>query len=241
MDYPPFAYKKNGELTGIGKDVADGMTNLCPNLHINVVQVDWEDCWSSKNGGQLGRAVANGTLDGCMTYTHARGRRDELAEWSDAIMKPNPAGLLTLLDESGHPLVDGMDDLEGRTIIDVGGWAPTGDTFPYVNNKCTHEKYSTNVDIIVATGDSSDDNNNDVAMEMLRRGEGDAIYIYANQAGKRWNSSPRPILLQHRVLHLWVNIRNKGRLTIASSSLHIYLITINRKCTIWNCIVLFRS
>lgn len=178
MDFPPFAFQKDGELTGVGKDIADGMSNLCPNLEIKVVQVDWEDCWTAADGGKLGQKVANGTLDGCMTYTHARGRRDELAEFSDAILKTNPAGLLTLLDEDGHPKVDGMDDLDGRTIIDVGGWAPTKDTFKYVYNKCTFEKYSENVNLVVATGDSP----NDVAMEMLRRGEGDAIFIYANQA-----------------------------------------------------------
>ena len=114
MDYPPFAFQEDGELVGVGKAIADGMSNLCPNLEIKVVQVDWEDCWSAEGGGKLGQAVANGTLDGCMTYTHARGRRDELAEFSDAILKPNPAGLLTLLDEYGRPMVDGMDDLDGR-------------------------------------------------------------------------------------------------------------------------------
>ena len=117
VNYPPFAFQQDGELTGVGLDIANGMSNLCPNLEINVVEIDWELCWSSENGGQLGQAVANGTLDGCMTYTHTRGRRDELAEFSDAILlEPNPAGLLTLLDENGLPNVDGMDDLDGRTI-----------------------------------------------------------------------------------------------------------------------------
>lgn len=183
VDFPPYAFQTpDGELTGFGIDMANGMNNLCPKLQIKVVETAWDDCWTANDNGDgtLGEAVANGTLDGCMTYTHTRGDRDELAEFSDAILKPTAAGLLTLLDSEGNPIVDGKDDLKGRTILDVGGWAPPTDTLKYIHNKCTFEKYSQDLTQVVANGEVA----NDVAMQMLRDGEGDAIYIYADQANR---------------------------------------------------------
>lgn len=57
-----------------------------------------------------------------MTYTHSAGVRDERADFSDAILQDNQAaGLLTLLDVDGNPLISGLDNISGRTIIDVGG------------------------------------------------------------------------------------------------------------------------
>jgi len=180
VDYPPYAFANpDGSLAGFGKDVADGMTNLCPDLEIIVVEERWSNCWSSDGGGSLGASVANGTLDGCMTYTHTQGVRDDLADFSDAILSDNKAaGLLTLLNEEGIPNVSGMGDLAGKKIIDVGGWAPTADGLGFVTNQCTDEKYSQDFELIVANGDVA----NDVAMTMLRNGTGDAIFIYADQA-----------------------------------------------------------
>ncbi|KAL7526700.1 hypothetical protein ACHAWF_001879 [Thalassiosira exigua] len=193
IDYPPYAFQSDdGELAGFGKDVADGMTALCDDLEIIVVKEDWVNCWSSEGGGALGASVANGTIDGCMTYTHTQGVRDELAEFSDALLQDNrAAGLLTLLDEDGKTKVTGLDDLSGKTIIDVGGWAPTADGLTFVTNQCTGEKYAQDYTLVVADGDVA----NDVAMRMLRDGKGDAIFIYANHAheyqkcpeGAAWN------------------------------------------------------
>ncbi|CAE7395711.1 MCAT [Symbiodinium natans] len=175
LDWPPYAYKNTttGELAGIGKDIADGMSALCDNLTIESVETGWLNCWTSD--GKLGPLLENGTLDACMTYSHGRGLRDTLADWSLAILDDNkPAGLMTLL-LNGKPVVSGMDDLAGKTIIDVGGWAPTADGLGYVTNKCTNQPYSSNYTL--AVGPENDD-----AMRMLRNGEGDAVFLYADQA-----------------------------------------------------------
>ena len=135
VDYPPFAYQTpNGELAGFGLDIANGMNDLCEDINIEVVQEAWENCWTSDN--QVGTSIASGKLDGCMTYTHSAGVRDERADFSDAILQDNQAaGLLTLLDDDGNPLISGLDNISGRTIIDVGGWAPTADALQFVMNK----------------------------------------------------------------------------------------------------------
>ena len=135
VDYPPFAYQTpNGELAGFGLDIANGMNDLCEDINIVVVQEAWENCWTSDN--QVGSSIASGKLDGCMTYTHSVGVRDERADFSDAILQDNQAaGLLTLLDDDGNPLISGLDNISGRTIIDVGGWAPTADALQFVMNK----------------------------------------------------------------------------------------------------------
>ena len=85
IDYPPYAYQtKDGQLTGFAKDFADGLTALCDDLEVIVVKEEWSNCWSDSedsNGGSLGASVANGVLDGCMTYTHTK-ERDAAAEFS---------------------------------------------------------------------------------------------------------------------------------------------------------------
>ena len=179
IDWPPYAYKNTttGELAGFGKDIADGLTATCDDLTIEVVQVPWSDCWISANGGSLGAAVDNGTIDACMTYTSTWGVRQDLADFSYAILDDNKAaGLMTLLQD-GVPKVNGLSDLSGLKIIDVGGWAPTADGLGYVKNKCTDQGYSSNYTLLVGEG-------NDAAMTMLRNGEGDAVFIYADQASR---------------------------------------------------------
>ena len=154
---------------------------MCEDIDIKVVKESWANCWSSEGGGRLGAKLANASdtsLDGCMTYTHGRGVRDTFADFTDAMLDDNkPAGLLTLLDSDGKPRVSGLSDLYGKTVIDVGGWAPTADGLGFVTNQCTGQKYSPYYEVVVANGDIA----NDVAMQMLRDGEGDAVFIYANQ------------------------------------------------------------
>ncbi|CAE7469803.1 MCAT, partial [Symbiodinium pilosum] len=158
---------------GIGKDIAEGMSALCDNLTIEIVETSWLDCWTSD--GKLGPKLADGTLDACMTYSHGRGARDTLADFSLAILDDNKAaGLLTLL-ENGVPKVSGWDDLAGKTIIDVGGWAPTADGLGYVTNFCSNQPYSSNFTLKVGP-------ENDDAMRMLREGQGDGVFLYADQA-----------------------------------------------------------
>merc|ERR1711920_15673 len=68
---------------------------------------------------------------------------------------------------------------------DVAGWAPTADGLTYVENKCTGKNYAP---MCVDSGDVADcytllvGDGNDAAMKMLRNGEADAIFIYADQA-----------------------------------------------------------
>eukprot|EP00440_Ansanella_granifera_P022670 gb/GFBE01024624.1/.p1 GENE.gb/GFBE01024624.1/~~gb/GFBE01024624.1/.p1 ORF type:complete len:364 (+),score=110.14 gb/GFBE01024624.1/:1-1092(+) len=181
VDWPPYAFKdENGTLQGFGKDMAEGLTALCSaDLEFQVVQANWSDCWSSANGGSVGAKLLDGTLDACTTYTHTRGVRDSLLEFSNAMLQDNrPAGLISLLKD-GKPMVDGMDDLSGKKVIDVGGWAPTADTIVDVENKCTSSKYSTNLTMVVPSEDG-----NDAAMKLLRDGGGDVMYLYADQAEK---------------------------------------------------------
>jgi len=179
VNWPPYAYKdsETGEVKGFGKDVAMGMNALCPDeLKINVVETRWDNCWSSANGGQLGEKLDDETLDGCMTYTHTQGLRNDFADFSWGILSVNKAaGLLTLLHPDGTPKVDGADDLEGKNIVDVGGWAPTADGVGYVTNKCTDQPYSKNFTLL--TGDGNDD-----SMRMLRDGRADVMFVYSDQA-----------------------------------------------------------
>eukprot|EP00439_Symbiodinium_sp_Y106_P004685 s6117_g1.t1 len=57
------------------------------------------------------------------------------------------------------PKVDGHSDLNGKTVVDVGGWAPTADGLDFVTNKCLNQKYSSNYTLVVGNG-------NDEAMTM---------------------------------------------------------------------------
>lgn len=176
-NYPPYAFKNEstGELTGFGKDIADGMTAMCDELEIQVVETKWSNCWSSAGGGTLGALLEDGSLDACMTYTHTQGIRNTYADFSYGILEVNKAaGLLSVL-ENGKPIVTGLDDLAGKTVVDVGGWAPTADGLGFVTNKCTDQKYSSDYTLLVGK-------NNDEALEMLLNGTADAMFVYADQA-----------------------------------------------------------
>lgn len=183
INYPPYAFKsEDGQLAGFAVDFARGMNAECPNINIELLEVTWNDCWQDADGGNIGSAIEDGTVDGCMTYIHTHVR-DDRAEFSGAMLDDNKAaGLLTLLDEYGNPIVSGIDDLESKTLIDVDGWAPSGDALQYVTNQCTNSKYSTNITVLPAGVDETNSNPNDVAMQMLRNGEGDAIFMMADLA-----------------------------------------------------------
>lgn len=185
IDYPPYAFAdENGTLQGFGKDIADGMTALCEDIEIEVVQAAWSECWDG-SGPKLGSKLEDGTLDACTTYTHTKGVRNDYADFSGGILDVNKAaGLLTMLVD-GKPKVDGCSDLDGVKVVDVAGWAPTADTIAFVENKCSDTTYSNKYTIMSAEGyDNSNGtaNANTHAMEMLRAGEADAMFVYADQA-----------------------------------------------------------
>jgi ABC-type amino acid transport substrate-binding protein len=195
VDFPPYAFYNVGEagisggLTGFGKDFGEGMGEAC-GLGITFVQTNWNNCWDPdgyKPGSPgIGKGLLNHWFDGCSTYTHVQGVRNRFAEFTNSILDSNkPAGLLTLLRKDGTPNVDGLDDLAGRRVVDVAGWAPTADGLTYVENKCTGKNYAP---MCVDSGDDADcytllvGDGNDAAMKMLRNGEADAMFIYADQA-----------------------------------------------------------
>eukprot|EP00927_Polykrikos_kofoidii_P012337 TRINITY_DN15318_c1_g2_i1.p1 TRINITY_DN15318_c1_g2~~TRINITY_DN15318_c1_g2_i1.p1 ORF type:complete len:364 (+),score=38.06 TRINITY_DN15318_c1_g2_i1:221-1312(+) len=174
IDWPPYAYADSvtGELVGFGKAIADGMSKICPHLQFEVVRSKWTDCWTD---GNLGTLIRNGSLDGCMVYTHTKGSRDEFAEFSLAILNDRrAAGLLSALVD-GQPKVTGYDDLSGKTIVDVGGWAPTEDTIKDVVNKCTNRSYSKDITMLIGE-------DNDKSLKILLSGAADAMFVYADQA-----------------------------------------------------------
>ena len=160
------------------------MNSICPStVRIEVVKELWSNCWTDDNGGGIGKAISDNIIDGCIAYVHTYVR-DAKAEFTGAILDDNKAaGLLTLLDEGDNPRVSGQDDLAGRTLIDVGGWAPSPDGLKFVTNQCTGSKYSDDIGaVLIAEVDEENANPNDAAMRMLRGGEGDAIFIMADQA-----------------------------------------------------------
>jgi len=176
VGYEPFSsLSEDGEIVGFFRDFVDGMNAICGNPEVLLVQSDWGNCWT---GEIFGTEVINRTIDGCIGYSHGYGWINEFADFSDPILRETrAAGLLTLLDKDGRPKVSGMDDLSGKKIIDVGGWAPTPDGFDHVTNLCTNQHYASDYELIEPSIQG-----NHEAMRMLRDGEGDAIFLYAGQA-----------------------------------------------------------
>jgi hypothetical protein len=194
VDWPPYAFYNVGEsgteggLAGFGKDVGEGVAEVC-GLDITFVQTNWANCWDAngyKPGSPgIGKGLLEGWFNGCSTYTHAQGVRNRFMEFTDSILDANkPAGLLTMLKQDGTPVVDGLSDLAGKTVVDVGGWVPTADGLMYVQNQCTGKKYAPKCSepggancYTLKVGDG-----NDAAMAMLRSGDADAMFVYADQA-----------------------------------------------------------
>ena len=82
-------------------------------------------------------AVNNGIYHGGMTYTHLKGVRQRMGEFTNAITMASTqsAGLIVKLQD-GKPVVSPLSDLSGEKIIDVAGYAPTTDTLELVENHC---------------------------------------------------------------------------------------------------------
>merc|ERR1711988_59615 len=137
-------------------------------------QTQWSECWGSN---KIGTGLDNGAFHGCMTYTHTAGTRNRYLDFSRGILDANkPAGILTRLGSDGKPAIDPTSDLSGKRIVDVSGWAPTADGLSLVNNHCSGARFS---DFTVLTPSES---GNDAAMRMLRNGDADGMFVYADQA-----------------------------------------------------------
>jgi len=177
IDWPPYAYlavppEGPFSLAGIGYDVIKGMGALC-NFDVSVVQTKWTNCWDS---GKLGLGLLAGYYHACMTYTHTKGERNRVGEFSKSFLKDNkPAGILTRL-VNGIPVVSSASTLKDVKIVDVKSWAPTADTLALITNQCAKKPFSGYTMI------SPTESGNDAAMQMLMSGAADAMWVYADQA-----------------------------------------------------------
>ena len=75
VDWPPYAYysvppEGDYTLAGFGRDVARGLSSVCPDLEVTTVQTKWSDCWSQ---GHIGGGLLGAHFHACMTYTHTKG------------------------------------------------------------------------------------------------------------------------------------------------------------------------
>ena len=194
VDYPPYAYIRQApyasagdldEVVGVGVDMIRGMAEHC-GFDVEIIQVHWSDCWGN---GEIGAGLREGWYHGCMTYTHATAVRNRYLDFTDSWAGINkPSGLITRL-VNGRPHISGMDDLSGRTIVDVSGWAPTADTLHFVKNQCTGVTYASDFTIVsdadlVLNGSTGYTANgpNDRALIAVLEGQADAMWVYADQA-----------------------------------------------------------
>jgi len=178
VDWPPYAYvstppEGDFEVAGFGHDVAKGLEKVC-DIDVVTRQTQWAECWGDN---KIGTGLDTGVFHGCMTYTHTAGTRNRYVDFTQGILSANkPAGILTRLGSDGKPIIDPKSDLTGKKIVDVKGWAPTADGLSLVNNWCTNKRYS-GYEVLTPTADG-----NDAAMKMLRSGEADGMFVYADQA-----------------------------------------------------------
>merc|ERR1712093_359541 len=80
----------------------------------------------------------------------------------------------------------GGSNLNGKTIVDVTGWAPTSETLYFVKNQCTQESFS-GFTIIQGDDVTLDDAStvkgpNDKALKAVLEGKADGMFIYGDQA-----------------------------------------------------------
>jgi hypothetical protein len=174
---------------GVGADMLKAMGAYC-GFDVTIMQAHWSDCWGS---GEIGKGLLEGWYHGCATYTHASGARNRYLEFSNSWAILNkPSGLITRLNSNGDPHITGTDNLNGKTIVDVTGWAPTADTLYFVKNQCTQAKYTgftvkQGDEVFTETTSSSDYNYvakgpNDKALLAMLNGQADAVWIYGDQA-----------------------------------------------------------
>jgi len=184
-NWPPYSYlatPPEGDLVvaGIGAEIAMGLEDVC-DIEVTVIEAKWAECWDA---GHIGASLKHGDYSGCLTYTHTYGERNRYLEFSDPILNDKmPAGILTRI-VNGIPHVSGGSNLNGQTVIDVSGWAPTADTLALQVNTCTGSKFE---GFTVVPSASDDDNNdaNDDALKKLLSGTADVMWVYANQVENR--------------------------------------------------------
>ena len=184
INYPPYAMLDDEtlDLSGFGVDFAQSLETVC-NVEMITVQTQWAKCWGTEDDSEderPGIGLLDGYFHGCMTYTNAKGTRNRYLEFSHAILNENkPGGLIARLDANGVPSVAPDSNLDGVTVIDVSGWAPTAGGLALVTNPCTGESYE---GYTIVNPSETTENANDDALRALLAEEGDAIWIYSDQA-----------------------------------------------------------
>jgi hypothetical protein len=197
--WSPYVYihDTTGELTGFGPEFIKLMQSdpspACSALDITMVQDVWSRMWNDLRGGEsihpgnpwntdiLGDGVNYGLYHAGITYTHLKGVRPRMGDFSYAITKASaqPAGILVKLNTDGTPMVSPTSDLAGMKIVDVANYAPTIDTFKDVQNWCNGGTlFSTDIEFISPPRDG-----NAAAMKVFReRSDVMLMYVYADQA-----------------------------------------------------------
>jgi hypothetical protein len=189
-----------GDITGFGIEFVKLMQQSdapeCKKLDIKMVQDQWDRMWydhksdtqeggfeflhARQRGSKLGDGVNYGIYHAGMTYTHLKGLRPRMGEFSNAITKPTaqPAGILVKLDSDGKPMVSPTSDLSGETIVDVVGYAPTTDTLSVVNNWCNGGTFF-NADAVNWVYPTEE--GNAAAMALFKSSDAKLMYVYADQ------------------------------------------------------------
>jgi hypothetical protein len=197
--WSPYVYINDaGDLTGFGPEFIKLMQKsthpTCSWMDIRMVQDVWARCWNDLRGegstihpgnpwntDTMGAGPNYGLYHGGITYTHLKGVRPRMGEFSYAITKASaqPSGVLVKLDANGKPMVSPKSDLAGMKIIDVANYAPTIDTFALVQNWCNDGAlFSTNVEFISPPQDG-----NRAAMKLFKeRSDVYLMYVYSDQA-----------------------------------------------------------
>jgi len=197
-DYPPYVSLKQEssyeppKLCGFNKKVGALAESVC-DIKIDFILAPWTECWTAPAWGKtanntsppvaeyIGKALYEGRVHGCTGYTHSKGERGLSLEFTHSILaKDKTAGILTRLDNDGKPFISPTTvDFTPYKLGDVSGWAPTADTFWYNQNHCVDGSpgFTTNNTIMFP----NDGDGNEAAINALKSGELDALYIYADQ------------------------------------------------------------
>jgi hypothetical protein len=156
------------------------MQNTCTDIDVSWIHTEWGKCFAEpESGSWVGDDIKIGAVHACAGYTHLSGVRNRLFEFSNAITQPsaNTAGFITRL-VNGEPVVSPNSDLSGVKVVDVAGWAPTADNIQAVKNDCTGEPFAYSKIEFIAAGAEG----NAAAMEKLKSGEADVMWVYSDQA-----------------------------------------------------------
>jgi ABC-type amino acid transport substrate-binding protein len=84
--YSPYTFRDgSGGWTGFGVEMARGMSSMCDDITIEIVETPWPDCWLYDDSG-IGAALDQETVDACITYTHTHGVRNVYADFGWGVL-----------------------------------------------------------------------------------------------------------------------------------------------------------